>query len=311
MFSKKLSRFRSPNNRQHHSNLIPSISFNICQIIKLIERPLPLFYYILSMSMFYQVMGAVRCPKIKKHQGIKLRPINKAKDPFMPNDMIIYTCESTEDTQTIKCLDDGRWSDLPYCPDPVNNTCPELGTIEHGTYNSSGSTFKVGTVLSFRCENELLPNVNQSNIYPAATTTTSMAATTTTASMLQTDKHSQLQQTISENSETASLKYNLTGHRLLKCLPSSKWNHPVPTCTPIIPEPPSNVGFVLTSAILILIPILIMVTMFHLFMRWRKRQQQRERWKQYFTDYKYRHSKTSITFGTRPSPNNIIPVTDL
>lgn len=297
------SRFRSTKSQQHFNKFLPFIStINIFHIINSIGGQLLLFYYFLSMSMFYQVMGAIRCPKIKKHAGIKLRPLNKAKDPFVPNDMLIYTCESTEHTQTIKCLDDGRWNEIPSCPDPVNNTCPEPSPVLHGTHNSSGPPYRVGTVLAFKCDNEIV-----SNLYPMIETTPS----TSTATELNLQPH----QNISTDSEISPLRYNMTGHRLLKCLPSSKWNHPMPVCAPIVPEPASNASLVLTSVILILIPILIIVTMFHLFMRWRKRKQQQERWKQYFTDYKYRHSKTSITFGMRPSPttvpSNPVPVTDL
>lgn len=309
MISLIKTRYKSTKNKYHHKqtkNLISSSSLliNISHIINLVRVPILSIYYLLSMSMFYQVMGAIRCPKIKKHAGIKLRPLNKAKDPFMPNDMLIYTCESTDSTQTIKCLDDGRWNEIPHCPDPANNTCPELGQILHGTSNSTGQRYKVGTIVAFRCENELTSN------FLSQTTTTAQSITTTNSEI-----SSQIQQNISVNSEIAPVMYNLTGHRLLKCLPSSKWNNPTPTCIPIMPEPQSNVSFVLTSTIVILIPILIIITLFHLFMRWRKRQQQRERWKQYFTDYKYRHSKTSITFGMRPSPSNVpnnpVPVTDL
>jgi len=286
---------------------------------------------LVSMSMFYQVMGAgIRCPKIKKHIGIKLRPLNKARDPFVPNDMLIYTCESEGFTQTIKCLDDGRWSEYPHCPDPSNNTCSELESVPHGIHNSSGPPFKVGTVLAFRCENEalpasmMLPFINQQQQQQMITTTQTVATTTTTVTTkaginLQNVSQSggssafQLEQNYTNNSDTTLLRYNLTGHRVLRCLPSSNWNHPVPTCTPFYPEPPSNVAFLLTSGALILIPLLILITLFHLVMRWRQRKQQQERWKQYFTDYKYRHSKTNITFGQRPGqPQTVtIPVTDL
>lgn len=115
--------------------------------------------------------------------------------------------------------------------------------------------------------------------------------------------------------DTSYSKYNLTGHRILRCLPSGKWNHEQPTCTPVLREQASNFSLFLTSAILILVPMLIFIGIVQLFLRWRKRQQQRERWKQYFTDYKYRHSKTSITFGMRPNQSSLsnatIPVTDL
>lgn len=260
-----------------------------------------LFFQVLlfsSMSFFYQVMGAARCPKIKKHAGIKLKPINKAKEPFTPGDMLLFSCESTESIQSIKCQDDGRWSDIPACPDPSNFNCPDLGPISHGSYNAT-KPFKVGTVVAFRCDNEQLPNYF-----------TSLTSTSTTTSSPVT----LLNQSSTSIADSAEQSFNLTGHRILKCLPSSKWNHPMPTCRLVIPEPESNIGFLLTSAFLILIPILILVAIFQLFIRWRKRQQQRERWKQYFTDYKYRHSKTSITFGLRQTQNNFpatIPVTDL
>jgi len=225
----------------------------------LFSRNISLFlFYFISMSLFYNVMGAARCPKIKKHAGIKLRPTNKSKEPYNPGEVLIYSCESTEFTQSIKCLDDGRWSELPHCPDPTNSTCPELGPIQHGSHNASGQ-LKVGTIVAFKCDEEFL---------------------------------------------------NLTGHRLTKCLPSSKWSHPIPSC---LAEQKSNLSLILTSTILILIPILILVTIIQLFTRWRRKQQQRERWKQYFTDYKYRHSKTSITFGARPqtTTTSTIPITDL
>lgn len=267
------------------------------------------------MNTFYQVMGAVRCPKLKKHAGIKLRPINKAKEPFSPNDMLLYSCESAEFTQSIKCLDDGRWSETPHCPDPVNFTCPDLGPIPHGYHNGSESALKVGTIVAFRCENELIPGINPSFFTTPSTTTTTTTTTSIPSSNYSTLISNNLSAAISETtSQQEPLRYNLTGHRLLKCLPSSKWNHQMPICSPIYPEPVSNVSFVLTSALLIILPILIIVTIIQLFIKWRKRQQQRARWKQYFTDYKYRHSKTSITFAMRPQSSNAnptIPVTDL
>lgn len=307
-------------------------------------------------SLFYQVMGAVRCPKIKKHAGIKLRPINKAKEPFTPGDMLIYSCESSEFTQSIKCLDDGRWNEIPHCPDPSNSTCPDLGPVLHGTYNASGP-YKVGTVVAFRCDNEFynipsnnstlrkskdlkddnlntqqqsldgqkytIPtttinaNINEVDAIPVTTLATprpfvSPNPTPSVVSPLPSDGGSQLANLVASETTTSTLKYNLTGHRLLRCLPSSKWNHPLPTCTPVLPEPASNFNLMLTSAFLILVPIVIFIAIMQLFVRWRKKQQQRARWKQYFTDYKYRHSKTSITFGSRPqSSSTTIPVTDL
>lgn len=257
------------------------------------------------MSLFYQVMAAARCPKIKKHVGIKLRPANKAtKEPFKPGDVLIYSCESTEFVQTIKCLDDGRWSELPHCPDPSNNTCKDLEPIPHGSWNSSGP-YKVGSVVSFKCDDNQLYNNNYDNLttYHLNDTIKSQIPTTIFSS-----------NDYNNNNIDNLIKYNVTGHKILKCLPSSKWNHPMPSCSPILPEPKSNLSLMLTSAIVILIPIFILIAIVQLFIRWRKRQQQRARWKQYFTDYKYRHSKTSITFGMRPqnsSSNTTIPVTDL
>lgn len=257
------------------------------------------------MSLFYQVMAPARCPKIKKHVGIKLRPAIKAtKEPFKPGDVLIYSCESTEFVQTIKCLDDGKWSELPNCPDPSNNTCKDLEPILHGYWNSSGP-YKVGSVVSFKCDdNQPSKNNSYDNIatYHLNDTIKSPIPTTTIFNQNNNDRIDNL------------IRYNITGHRILKCLPSSKWNHPMPSCSPILPEPRSNLSLLLTSAILILVPILIFIAIVQLFIRWRKRQQQRERWKQYFTDYEYRHSKTTITFGLSPqnsSSNATIPVTDL
>lgn len=307
------------------SSLYSSVLRAIVRLLTIICGPLIAIYYSLSMSMFYQVMGAVKCGRIKKHAGIKLRPINKAKEPFVANDMLIYSCESAEFTQTIRCLDDGSWSDTPHCPDPVNYTCPDLAPLQHGFYSSaSASPFKVGATVAFRCENEILPSLNFSlasnnSNFPIMTTTTfpsepqlSLLSQNLTSSGFQNTTNAFYENFNQVNTSANVLRYNLTGDRVLKCLPSSKWNHPMPTCLPVYPEPQSNVGFLLASTALILIPILILVTVFHLFMRWRKRQLQRERWKQYFTDYKYRHSKTSITFGMRPnSQAATIPVTDL
>lgn len=305
MFPKIVSRFKTtPITKSQHiirQFVISSITNIANYIVGFTGGPLLLYYCILSMSMFYQVMGAVRCPKIKKHAGIKLLPLHKAKEPFMPNDMLLYACESEGFTQSIKCLEDGRWSEIPHCPDPTNFTCPDLGPIPHGFHNSSGPPYKVGTVVAFKCENELLPGLASSMI---ATTTTTTANPETNSMTISNN--------FTTNSETELLRYNLTGHRLLRCMPSAKWNHPMPTCAPILPEPASNLSYLLTSVLLIIIPILILLTIIQLFIKWRKRQQQRARWKQYFTDYKYRHSKTSITFGMRPqSSNATIPVTDL
>lgn len=308
----------------HLINCFNPFPFTISQLVTLLFGPLALIYYILFMSTFYQVMGAVKCRKIKRHSGIKLRPINKAKEPFVPNDLLLYSCESTEHTQTIKCQDDGNWTDTPPCPDPANFTCPDLEPMQHGSFTPTTpatSPYKVGTVLVFKCENEPLPIVS-----PTTSTSTSpmnnqqsVPATTTTTTSEPQDIFQQSQNitttTISENitaiNAQPALRYNLTGHRILRCLPSSKWNYPAPTCTPVYPDAPSNVGFLLFSTAIILVPILILVVLFHLFIRWRKRQQQRERWKQYFTDYKYRHSKTSITFSNRPNSQATVPVTDL
>ena len=269
-----------------------------------------------SMSTFYQVLGAVRCPKIKKHAGIKLKPLtNKAKEPFLPNDMLLFNCESTKSIQTIKCLDDGRWNEVPYCPDPANFTCSALGQIPNGIHNASADTpLKFGTVVEFRCNNELSPFSSLLS-FPATTTTT----TTTTAPNFSTIDQMNIPTILQQNSTTnssetlaAPLRYNLIGNRFLKCQASSEWNHPLPTCVQVLPEPQSNMSFFFASIMLILISLLVTALIAHMFVRWRKRQQQRERWKQYFTDYKYRHSKTSITFGMRPqSSNSTIPVTDL
>lgn len=294
-----------------------------------------LFHQVLilsSMSFFYQVMGAARCQKIKKHAGIKIKPLgaNKSKDPYSPNDMLLFSCESTDPItiQSIKCLENGQWSDIPSCPDPTNFTCPDLGPLAHGTYNATGP-YKVGSVVAFRCDNEQLPGIlqiaSQSSLTSAAaaaaaTTTITTTTTTATTSAPASTPHLPVKMFSAFPNLTAStnqpeLSFNLTGHRILRCLPSSKWNHPMPACKLVVPEPESTVGLLLTSALLVLIPILIIFAIFQLIIRWRKRQQQRERWKQYFTDYKYRHSKTSITFGLRQPQNNTsvatIPITDL
>lgn len=279
---------------------------NFCPLYIILKH----WCFIISMSLFYQVMAAARCPKIKKHVGIKLKVANKGtKEPFKPGDVLIYQCESTEFVQTIKCLDDGRWSELPHCPDPSNSTCKDLEPIPHGSWNSSGP-YKVGSIVSFKCDDDTsnsnqLYNINNndnSTTYHLNDTIKSTIPATTTTILNSNDNFSN------------SIKYNVTGHKVLKCLPSSKWNHPMPSCSPILPESKSNFNVMLTSAIIILIPLLIFIAIFQIFIRWRKRKQQRARWKQYFTDYKYRHSKTSITFGMRPqnsTSNTTIPVTDL
>lgn len=225
-----------------------------------------LILYYMS-SLFYQVMGSTRCPKVRKHSYIKLKPVtvNASAGLYKPGDSFVFVCESNETKQTIKCLDDGNWNELPTCPDPTNNTCPEFEPTLHGAYNGTGP-FKVGTVVAFNCD---FNTTNKNDLY------------------------------------------NLTGFKHLKCLPTAKWNHPQPNCVPYIPEPESNIGVVLATACLVLIPILIILAAVYLFIRWRKKQQQRARWKQYFTDYKYRHSKTSITYDGRPQSTNTVPVTDL
>ena len=302
----KSARRKKKNRSIRRENYRFHFSKSLKDLVILIGAILFIAFHLISMSVTYQVIGAVRCPKIKKHAGIKLKPINKAKEPFMPSDMLIYSCESAEFTQSIKCLDDGRWSEIPYCPDPSNFTCPDLPTLAHGVSNSSGPPYKVGSVVAFKCDTETFPNLpNLPSTFPTTTpsptTTANQFNNLTTISETSTDQQQQL------------LRYNLTGHRLLKCLPTSRWNHPMPSCTPIYKDPPSQFKLVLASAFIILVPILIIIVMAQLFLRWRKRHQQRERWKQYFTDYKYRHSKTSITFGTRPNSNasTAIPVTDL
>lgn len=321
----------------------------------------------LLMSLFYQVMGTQRCPKIKKHLGLKIKPITKTKEPYTPGDLILFDCESNETKQTLKCLDDGRWNDMPICPDPSNHTCPSLEPIANGQANSTGP-FKVGAVVAFKCENEIDTNpiitnlrkpkelkapeanevdVNQQPATLMMTTTDTMLSNTNPTSIptttittpkpyTQSSMNPQLavpiplnmaslpsfinqgpnqsseqlnfiytrQQQQQQQPQESTTRYNLTGHRVLKCLPSSRWNHPQPTCAPIFPESASNLSLVLTSICLISIPVLIFIGIIQLFLRWKKRQQQRERWKQYFTDYKYRHSKTSITFGMRPQIDN-------
>lgn len=228
----------------------------------------------------YQIIGATRCKKIKKHPGIKLKPLFKARDQFQPGDSILYTCESTDVTHSIKCLEDGSWSYTEPCPDPTNFTCPDLAPTPHGSYNVSGPS-KVGTIVSFRCDD--------------ANDTLSGSGSNSSSNPI---------------AATSQVKYE-PSHRYLRCLPTSKWNHPDPVCTPIIPEQNSNLSLYLTTAFLILIPILIIVFIVNLFMKWKKKQQQRERWKQYFTDYRYRHSKTSITFRRPQDSTATIPVTDL
>lgn len=327
-------------------------------------------------------MGAARCPKIKKHPGVKLRPLNTASGPYTPGYTLVYSCESTETKQSIKCLDDGSWSEIPFCPDPTNFTCPEPATVSHGSHNGTGA-YKVGTILQFKCDNEqILPvqstssssittsnnivnndsyqtssrllsspldSITQNNITsnnsPTTLATTFLnnlntndvdTLTTSTISNLQTlEKQSNNFSSVtpfptsnsfdSESSIVAAsqsfnidqnlIRYNLTGQRYLRCLPSAKWSSLQPTCSPILPEKESNLKFLLTSAFLIIVPILILIVIAQLVIKWKKRQQQRARWKQYFTDYEYRHSKSSIAFGMRGvqqnSTNATIPVTDL
>lgn len=258
--------------------------------------PLILFY-LTSMSLYYQVMGTQKCPKWwKKHAGLTVIPVQgKPKSQYTTGDLLVFRCESIEFKQTIKCLEDGRWSEMPDCPDPSNNTCPDLLPFDNGSHKPSSGPYKVGSIVTFSCNS---------------------------AEQLQTSDGSSPQQStgdaissrLSITTPTALRQYNLTGPATLKCLPSSKWNNIQPTCEPIMPKPVTNLSFWLGSMILILIPILIILLIVRLFIRWRKKQQQRERWKQYFTDYKYRHSKTSIAFETgnnqQISPNTI-PVTDL
>lgn len=219
------------------------------------------FVSMASQVYHYQVISAsTNCPKIKKHAGIKLRPmIKNTKDAYSPGDMVIFSCESAEYTQTIKCLEGGKWTEIPHCPDPINFTCPDIGLIAHGTHNATNTIpSKVGTVVTIKCEHEF-------------------------------------------------------GDRLMRCLPSAKWSQPVPMCPPVAQaQQPLNYGWIAMSACLLLIPIILMIVIAQLFRKWRQKQQQRARWKQYFTDYKYRHSKTSITFGARPQiPEPTCPVTDL
>jgi len=225
--------------------------------IRLSRDLLLLLSYFLATCLFHQIIDAARCPKIKKHAAIKLRKANKSKDPYSPGGVFIYSCESTESTQSIRCLEDGSWSEVPHCPDPANSTCPELGPILHGSHNATGQS-KVGTIVEFKCDDEFL---------------------------------------------------DPTGHRITKCLASSKWSHSTPSC---LAAPKPDTSFVFTPTILILLPILILIIIFQIFTRWRRRQRQRERWKQYFTDYKYRHSKTSIMFGAKPqATSSTVPITDL
>lgn len=336
------------------------------------------------MSFFYQVMGAAnqtRCQKFKKHPGFRLVPMpspnGPAPSPYTPGYKIIYVCETTETKQTIECLDDGRWSDVPNCPDPTNNSCKDPGIILNGSHNGTGQ-YKVGTILQFKCDYERIPQIVKQNLtnllndgkktsarltavpfdvqnnsttirddYISTPATTLISdntnfnevdAITTLSSTTPSDlgKPSKLsslatpvvnsnqlpinstifnQLATPQYTDTQNqIKYNLTGQRYLRCLPSSKWSDEFPTCAPILPEKESNLKFILTSAFLIIIPILILIVIAQLFIKWRKRQQQRARWKQYFTDYKYRHSKSSIAFGMKNLQNNnnpTIPITDL
>lgn len=355
----RLSSFNSNNNKSTYLKNSSTRSIPLLHIVLLL-------FAFQSMSLFYQVMGANRCPKLKKHPGLKIKPITQRnpKEPYTSGDLILFDCESNETKQTLKCLDDGHWSDTPICPDPTNHTCPNLEPILNGQLNFTGP-YKVGTVVAFKCDNEVfnnnltnfrkpkelksndptapieqsldgqnkfanlpqttiinsnlnevdpiqttITNINYPTTYPTTTTSTTPRPSMSSqpiplngASFLANNNNISgevnsflLQQ---QQSTTSNIRYNLTGYRLLKCLPSSKWNHPQPTCSIVLPEPSSNVSLVLTSVCLILIPVLIFIGIIQIFLRWKKRQQQRERWKQYFTDYKYRHSKTSITFGMR------------
>lgn len=328
------------------------------------------------MSLFYQIMGTTKCPRIKKHPGLKTLPISTKHEPNTPGYLLLYICETTESKQSIKCLEDGRWSESPYCPDPTNFTCPDPGHILHGNHNGTG-TYKVGTVIQFKCQNEPTTSQTLSNItadisqqsakllfssvdghmnsngtlsenqLPTTVAATMTADTnmnevdtittlsaSTTAEIVSTAKLSNLSlatpimdsnrvtidpsilvdQLQSPEGDHGPIRYNLTGQRYLKCLASSRWNHPNPVCSPILPEEGSNLKFFVTSALVILVPILILIIIAQLFIKWKRRQQQRARWKQYFTDYKYRHSKSSIAFGMKPlqgTSKTSIPVTDL
>lgn len=132
----------------------------------------------------------------------------------------------------------------------------------------------------------------------------------------------------------------------LKCMQSGRWEDP-PVCppyinngtrpfnnstysnstttnttTPITPiQSPGedinqldshNVTLVLAFVILILSLATIIA---YIIYTWRKKQQNRARWKKYFTDYKYRHSRTHITiaYSNDIVNNNVnnVPVTDL
>lgn len=305
------SSVRSQSNRQI------SNTYTFCRFIKTFGWPL-----LIVMSTFYQVMGAVRCPKIKKHAGLKLKPLDKpVKEPFMPGDALIYLCESAEFKKYIKCADDGNWSELPYCPDPTNDTCPDLSPINNGHSNYTNPPYKVGSVIAYTCDNEgQLPMTTTTSI---ATTTASTNIATSLNQTLSSEITNQSTNNLHQQRLTSldlalaqqPIRYNLTGQRLLKCLPNSKWSHDVPKCNPIYPQPPSQMGLFLTSTALILVPMFILIVIARLFMKRRKRKQQHERWKEYFTDYSYRHSKTSISFGNRPTaPTPVaspVPVTDL
>lgn len=325
-------------------------------------------------------MGATKCPKFKKHQGLSIIPIKTPNvDNFGPGFAVIYNCETTETRQTLKCLEDGRWSESLYCPDPSNMYCPDLKPFENGRHNASSGPQKVGTTVYFECNNEILtqitkPDANSppqqyaeprsSNIYqqpgsssyddirqtiattinynpttvtnvntnllnevdtPSATTTgvyplnSNNMFTSNAPNMSLATPYPSLDR---KNSTHANIilasdqitRYNLTGPRYIRCLPSQKWSNSIPICSPIQPEKESNVRLFVTSAIFIIIPILIIFVILQLFIRWKKRQQQRARIKQYFTDYKNRHSKSSIAFGVRSNQatsNVTIPVTDL
>lgn len=244
----------------------------------------------------YFIMGSIKCPKIKKHIGVKIRPLDKSFEPNSPGYSIVYTCETTEQTQSIKCLDDGHWSDQPTCPDPTNSTCPPLEHLLNGSFNAS-APYKVGTIVAFKCDNDnFMPPQqlqHQSQQQPPTTTTTltTTPATPTTPTIALTTFR---ERDGFDFSHLSGPKFNLSGPRTIRCLASSKWSHEQPVCVPL-----TSKQFPLMAILLITIPILILVIFIRLFVRWKRRQRQRARWKQYFTDYKYRHSKTSITIGLK------------
>lgn len=219
----------------------------------------------------YEVMDIVKCPRLKKHAAIKIKPLSKAapisQDGAYPGEAYLFTCESTSEKQTIRCLPDGKWNDIPHCPDTSNMTCPDLMHLQNGSYNAT-SPFKVGTIVSLSCDQTLAPDV----------------------------------------------AYNITGQRIIKCLPTRNWNHPMPTCMLVAKEPQnySSTAYLFPAVSLILV-VVILLAFIHLLLKWRKEAQQKARWKQYFNDYKHRHSRTSINLNIRPQQQQKtnMPVTDL